>query len=117
MAFLFGQTVTLHSRTLVVDAAGKPIPDAYGNDVYTETDTDVTGVPVWPRNASEKVQGEDTLITGLWAVLPSSVNVFAVDEVTVYGQRYKVDGEPGNFTLSPLTGFNLGHQVALTRVS
>lgn len=109
-AFPFGQSVVLHSRTVTGQ-------DAYGNDVYTSTDTPLTNVPVWPRNASELVQGQDTLITGLWCVLPASVDVFAVDTLTVYDKTYKVDGEPGDFRASPLTGNGIGWQVALTRVS
>lgn len=108
--FPFGQTVVLHSRTVTGE-------DEYGNDVYEDTDTPIDNVPVWPRNASELVQGQDLLITGLWCVLPSDVDVFAVDEVTVAGKRYKVDGEPGDFRQSPLTGNGLGWQVALTRIS
>lgn len=121
--FPYGQTVTLHSRTVVVDADGKPVTDDYGNDVYEDKDTPITNVPVWPRNSSELVQAQDTLITGLWAVLPANdadgaaIDPSAVDEITVYGKRWKVDGEPGDFRQSPLTGHGVGWQVALTRVS
>lgn len=110
LAFPFGQSVVLHARTV----SGQ---DDYGNDVYQDTDTPIDGVPVWPRDSSELVQSQDTLITGLWCVLPDEVDVFAVDEVTVYGKRWKVDGEPGDLRQSPLTGNGIGWQVALTRVS
>lgn len=107
--FPFGRTVVLHSRTVTGQ-------DADGNDVYGDTDTTLTNVPVWPRNSSELVQGQDTLIVGLSCIVPSSVDPTGVDAVTVDGKRYQIDGEPGDFTQSPLTGSALGWQLNLTRV-
>ena len=111
----FGQAVVLHSRTVTGQ-------DDYGNDVYADTDTTVPNVPVWPRNSSELVQGQDTLIVGLWCLLPATVGGVPIDptavgEITVAGKRYKIDGEPGDFRVSPLTGNGIGWQVALSRVS
>jgi len=107
--FPAGQTVTLVTRTLADEK------DADGNDVYTETTTDVPNVPVWPRGASELVQGQDTTITGLSCLLPPDVDVTAIDAVKVNGSTYEVDGEPQPYR-DPFTGLDIGHQVDLTRV-
>lgn len=109
MNFPFGETVTLRTRTVTGH-------DGDGNDVYGSTSSTVPNVPVWPRNSSELVQGQDTLIVGLWVLLPPGTDVSAVDVVTVYGKDYSVDGEPGLYR-SPFTGTDAGVQVALTRVT
>jgi hypothetical protein len=117
MQFPFGETVTLHARGLTWQ-------DEDGNDVSDPTRdvvTTLTGVPVWPRNASEGRQGENTqgsdmLITGLSALLPAGTVVTAIDKVDVYGQSYEIDGEPGRYQ-SPFTGTNPGVLVNLTRIT
>lgn len=112
MQFPFGETVTLHT-------SGLTLQDEDGNDVSDpdwDVTTTLTGVPVWPRNASELVQGQDTLITGLSALLPAGTVVTAIDSVDVYGQSYEIDGEPGIFQ-SPFTGTNPGVLVNLTRIT
>lgn len=108
-SYPYGETVRLCSRT--VNGT-----DAHGNDTYTETSTDIPGVPVWPRGSSEMVQGQDTTVVGLWALLPPGTDVMFVDRVIVRGQAYEVDGEPA-VQSSPLTGTNAGVQVALKRVT
>lgn len=107
--FGYGATVTLITRT-------KTSEDAFGNDVFTETQTDVAHCPVWPRTSTESTQGEDQTFVGLAALLPSDTNVTAIDAVVVDGVRYEVDGEPARFT-SPFTNLNPGIQVNLTRVT
>lgn len=105
----FGRTITLHSRAVTGQ-------DADGNDVYGDTDTTLTNVPVWPRTSSEIVQGQDTTIVGMACIVPSSVNPHAVDAVSIGADRYQIDGEPGDYTQSPLTGSALGWLLNLTRV-
>lgn len=109
MTFAFGETVTLNQRAVTGQ-------DADGNDIYANTPTVVANVPVWPRNSSELVQGQDTLIIGLYALLPAGTDVEAIDSVTVYGKDYSLDGEPGRY-VSPFTGTSGGVQIALTRVT
>lgn len=109
MTFPFGESVTLHTR-------GVTGQDSDGNDVYGDTPTTLVNVPVWPRNASELVQGEDMLITGLSALLPPGTDVTGIDRVTVYGDPYEVDGEPGHYK-SPFTATNPGVLVNLTRIT
>lgn len=108
MRYPFGDTVILHT--------GATTTDDRGNEVFTWTDTTVTGCPVWPRNSSESVQAQDQRITGLWIMFPPEVPVTASDEVTVRGVRYQIDGEPGLYS-NPFTGTVAGYQVALTVVT
>lgn len=109
MVAVFGETVVLHVRTVTGQ-------DADGNDVYGDVSTTLLNVPVWPRSAVELVQGQDTLVTGLSALLPPGTNVSAVDKVTVYGDGYDIDGEPGRYR-SPFTNLDPGVLVHLTRAT
>lgn len=109
MTFPFGQTVTLITRTV----SGQ---DSYGNDVYTETTTDVTGA-FDPGTSAEAVQGQDLLTVQPTVYLPADVDVpSAVDAVEIAGQRYEVDGSP-NVYQSPFTGWRPGTVVRLRRVT
>lgn len=109
--FPTGERVELVARILADE------PDADGNDVYTDETTPLSNVPVWPRGGgTELVQGQDTLITGLWALLPAGTDVSGIDAVRVRGLLYEVDGEPGVYG-SPFTGLAPGVQVALTRIT
>lgn len=105
----FGETVVIHSRVLGDE------PDSEGNDTWTDSDTTHEGVTVYPRESVELVQGQDTTITGLTAVFIPAVTVLATDEVTVRGERWTVDGTPGQYG-SSLTGHTVT-QVYLTRVT
>lgn len=107
-AYHFGETVTLHTRTVTGQ-------DADGNDVYGDVTTVLTNVPVWPASATELVQGQDTILTGLYALLPAGTDASAVDRVTVYGDDYEIDGQPERFR-NAFTGSDPGVQVHLTRV-
>jgi hypothetical protein len=48
--FTFGESVTLHTR-------GVTGQDGDGNDVYGDTATTLTNIPVWPRASSELTPG------------------------------------------------------------
>jgi hypothetical protein len=108
MSFALGETVTLHRRPV-----GTPNSD--GNDTYTDTDTTISGVAVYPRESTELVQGGDLNIVGLVAVFVPAITVAATDELTVRGTRWAIDGDPGQY-VSPLTGKSLT-KVNLTRVT
>lgn len=109
LSFPFGETVTLLRRALTGQ-------DQYGNDVYSDTATDLRGCVVVPRNSSELVQGQDTIIVGLTLYAPAGTALAATDRFSVRGLEYEVDGEPGEYR-SPLTGSRGPVQVALTRVT
>ena len=82
-----GKTVTLLSRA----ATGR---DSLGNDVYTDTSTNVAGCIVYPRGSQELVQGQDLVTDGLTVLFPPGTAVKATDRAVVDGVTYEVDGEP-----------------------
>lgn len=101
-------SLTLRTRTRRADDDGKPVYDELGNDIFDETDATLDGWAVYPRNASELVQGQDTSIVGVTAVLAGAiVGATAIDAVTIetgpYAGEYEVDGLPG-FYVHPETG-------------
>lgn len=112
MSFPFGEALTLHGRMVVGQ-------DGDGNDVYGDDPVPSEGWSVAPRNSSELIQGQDTVIVGVNAVRTGSVDVVAVDEVTIvtgsYAGEYTVDGLPG-FYVSALTGTTVT-ELHLTRVT
>lgn len=105
---MIGHTVTLVTRT-------RSGVDSDGNDVLTETPTDVAGCVVWPRGSSELLQGQDTTIAGLWVLFPAGTTVTAIDAVIVDGDTWEVDGDPEQHR-SPFTGRSPGVVVALSKV-
>jgi hypothetical protein len=108
------------SVTLIRTAATST--DAYGNDVRTNTTSEVAGCAIWPRMVgnsvftSESVQGRDQVITGLTVLMPPGTVVLPTDLVVVRGIEYDVDGDPGLWS-STLTGLQTGTEVALKRVT
>lgn len=111
--FPLGETVTWHRRSAVTQ-------DSDGNDVGAFVDTDLRGVAVYPRGATgtsagaEVDHGRDTIASGKTVVLTSDLAVAAVDQFTVGGDRYEVDGTPNRFR-SPLTMSKVT-EIHLTRV-
>lgn len=109
MLFNHGETLTLITKTVT----GR---DSYGNVVYGSTTADIPNCPVWPRTSSELVQGQDTVIAGVTAMLPAGTDVKAIDAIGWNGDTYQVDGQPGLYT-SPFTGLDPGIEVQLTKVT
>ncbi|MGZ4518960.1 MAG: hypothetical protein ACXVXP_02965 [Mycobacteriaceae bacterium] len=105
----FGQTVTLQSRTV----SGK---DAYGNTTYSETETLLQNVPIWPAGSSELLQGQDILTDTLVALFPHGTVVSPTDRVLAYGRTYEVTGSPFDW-VSPFTSTRAGVQVNLKVVT
>ncbi len=110
MTFPFGEQVTLHRREL------QPGADQYGNDVYTDADSVVTGCVFAPAGSTETLQGQNTVVDQPTLYVPTSVDVEAVDAITVRGVRYEVDGTPVRFT-SPWTGWTPPTVVRLKGVT
>jgi hypothetical protein len=109
-----GETVTLHR-------SGVTGQDEYGNDVYGLVDIPIHGCAVWPRSSSRQGTSEDndarfTVISGLNVLVPPGVEVTPTDEMTVRGERWEVDGEPGRWR-SFFTGREAGTELALRRVT
>jgi hypothetical protein len=103
----YTETVTLHRLT------GHTTDDT-GNDVPTYAD-ETTQAAVWPVVSDESaVAGGDVVTRGLAMLLPSTYPVDALDEATVRGSRYKVQGDPDVYH-SPLTGTEVTHVLMLRR--
>jgi hypothetical protein len=114
--FAFTDTAVIHTRT---DTGTR---DADGNKVYEWTDVESPGWVSWPRGKSlasggttEYTYGGDVVITGVVAVAPAGTDVTAIDAVTLRGIRYEIEGDPADYTMSPLTGRGAGIQLNLTR--
>lgn len=108
MTFPHGQAVTLIRRV-------KSGTDALGNDVWSETRTDVRGV-FSPGGSTEIVQGQDLVISQPTLALPPKTVVSSVDAVEVNGDTYEIDGSP-NAPISPFTAWQPGVVVRLKRVT
>jgi hypothetical protein len=104
-------------RTVTFLRPGPPTRDAHGNNVPgPDVPTPVAGCAVYPRTSSENTDRRDQVVIGLTAVMPYGTDVRATDRVKVDGVIYEIDGEPGVHE-SPLTGAQMGVEVALTRVT
>jgi hypothetical protein len=110
VTFPYAQPVTWVTRTV----NGR---DAYGNDVYTTTSTQLQAVFA-PGGSSEIVQGGDVVTTQptLYGI-PDGTLITATDQFVIGGQRYEVDGEPQSWGPHPLTGWSPGMVVQLRKVT
>ncbi|MGZ4588678.1 MAG: hypothetical protein ACXVX9_12855 [Mycobacteriaceae bacterium] len=109
LAFDHGITVTFHTRV----ASGK---DAYGNTTYTETNVDVPGCGFNPGGSVELVQGQDMVRTQPEVYAPPGTVVGPVDQASVNGVRYDVDGTANAYT-NPFTGWQTPVVVKLKAVT
>lgn len=108
IGYAFGESVTLHARAVTGQ-------DTYGNDVYGSTDRTVVGAFA-PAGSAELVQGRDTVTTQPAIYLPPGTDVTAVDQATVRGVTYDVDGTPADWR-NPFTGRHAGIVVNLLAVT
>jgi hypothetical protein len=91
-----GITVTL----LTAAVTGQ---DAYLNDVYSFTSSDV-GPCAWvPGATSEATEGTEQVISDGELYLPPGTAIKALDQVIILGVQYEVTGKP-NAWFSPFTG-------------
>lgn len=109
MSYALGEPVTIRQRI----PAGL---DAYGNAVFTDQTTIVTGCAFSPGLSIEATQGRDTITSQPVAYLPAGTAVAGIDALTVRGVRYEVDGTP-NVWRSPFTGVTRGIEVRLKGVT
>jgi hypothetical protein len=109
MTFPYGQTVTLISR--VVSGT-----DAYGNDTYSETSTDISPCVVQPASSTETIQWTDEVATDLTVFMPYGTDVEAVDAVEINGDRYEVQGDVSSW-VSPFSGHTSPIQMRVRKVS
>lgn len=108
MDFPYGDTITLHSRAVTSQ-------DAYGDDVYTSTDSTLVGA-YYDAGSTEVVQGVDTVTTTPTVILPAGTVVNPVDQITVRAVTYDVDGRPQDWR-HPMTGWQPGIVVRLRGVT
>ena len=107
--FAFGETVTLHSRTVSVR-------DSLGNDTYTTVDTSINGCGFDPGGSLELVQGQDLVTTTPTLYAPTGTVANPLDQITVRGVLYDVDGGSNDWR-SPLTGWTPGVVIKLKAVT
>jgi hypothetical protein len=88
-----GEPVTWHQRSVVGE-------DGYGVDTYAWVDTILHGCMAYPRgpgNATSVIEGlaaRDEVDTGLTVLVPGYLGITAVDEMTVRGDRWTINGSP-----------------------
>ena len=109
-------TVTVHRKTPVLDADGKPTRDQYGQPVKTTVSHDLPNCTWEPRPSSygsENVDARDTVTVGLVLYVDDpDADLLSTDTVTVEGDEWQVEGRVGRFR------GNLGHTTAaLSRVT
>lgn len=104
-----GETITVKRRT-----AGAP--DGYGNPTYTWSTSTIANVPVFPRAGGEdNADGRQGVIAGLTIYPPHGSAIGPHDLVNVYGEDYRIVGEPGSWK-SPFTGWAPCMEIDLERV-
>lgn len=82
------------------------------DDSSTEPDHEVPNCIIWPRTSTEEGKGE-VVIEGLNVFTPAGADVLASDTVEARGERYDVDGVPGDYRLR---GRQRGLLVVLKRL-
>lgn len=109
ITFPFGETAVLHQHN-------GSTRDGDGNDIPSFTDIPVDKGAFDPGGSTELVQGQDIVSAQPRWFPPAGVVVAPVDQVTIRGVRYEVDGQPADF-LNPFTGWHPGMVVNLKAVS
>jgi len=108
VTFPAGEPITVITRT----KSGK---NDYGDDVYTETATTVTG-GFAPAIGFESTAAGDTVVTQPQAYLPTGTLVTPTSVLVIRGDRYEVDGTPEDWR-DPFDGWTPGIAVPLRRVT
>lgn len=100
MSGIFGENVIVHR-------ADTPTQDGDGNDVYTYTDTPMSGVTIAPSTTVELVNSQTLVVTELHAIWRPAIALGPLDQVEVLtgfnADLYDVDGDPKQYR-SSLTG-------------
>lgn len=85
-------------ETVTVHRAGSVTTDRHGNEIPVDGAPVVhTPYAVWQVGADELLAGQDQSVTRMRVVFLELVDVLATDEMTVRGQRLKVDAPPAIF--------------------
>lgn len=112
-------------KATVVKRTRRTTPNLDGNDVYTDTEFEVSDVVTWPSTSSLVGQGlriemrtgdQSTAVASLQALLPPNTDVTAFDAVRIGDVLWEIEGDPSIY-ISPFTGTNPGVLVRLVRVT
>jgi hypothetical protein len=105
-----GNTVTFIKRTVTGQ-------DEYGDDVYVETQTAVSGCGISPGNSSEDIQGTASVMSDVIVHAPPDVSIGLFDAVILPdGRRYRLSGT-SNTWVSPFTGTSSFQEIPLVMVT
>lgn len=90
--------------------------DEYGDPIEGTQDSIILdGAFTAPRESPEiDGRGRNGVIVGLTLFAPYGADLRYTDQVEVDGELYDIEGEPGRWR-NPLTSWEAGTQVALTR--
>lgn len=107
-----GEQVTWHRH-------GEVGRDSYNRPISGFTDHVLENVAVAPGSSSESgtTSNPHRLSTQMSIFLTEDPGITDMDEFTVRGRRYKVDGDPGGGWTNPFTGSAFGVEVNLKKVS
>lgn len=84
-------------ETVTVERATGPAP-RHGEPPAAVTTMQVSGCTVLPRTSSEDIDPRaNTVIVGLTLIAPGGTDLRATDVVVWQGERYEVEGEPGDY--------------------
>lgn len=109
--FSHGETVTRHVYVPGVD-------DGYGEGPPSFTDEVWEGVGFAPGGSQEPLRGGSTrVVTSATLYDPASRPVSPLDQFTVRGRRYMVDGDASGAWVNPFTGRAPGGVVTLKAVA
>lgn len=89
-------TGRLFSESLVLRFRGEVTGnDEYGNDVVGPPRDEVW--PGWfePRSSGEDTNAREQYVYGYWVYLPFEAPVRGADSVVIFGDEFRVVGEPG----------------------
>lgn len=96
-----GETITLRR---VIPLTGQY--DDFGVLKTTTKDSTVPGAAIYPNSSTEVTQGQERTRIAYNVLLPTTVNVDAVDRIVWRNREYEVEGEPERFQ-SPFTDTQL----------
>jgi hypothetical protein len=106
----YSQTITLIQRVL---SATK---DQYGNDVYTDVQSDVPFCVVAPAISTEDIQWTEHVSTDITVFVPAGTVVGPLDAFLINGNKYEVHGDPNQYQ-SPFSGHYGPTQIRASKVT
>ena len=104
-----------HGTTITILRAFEGLDD-FNNPIAGPTPpTVVEGCAVAPRMSTEPtIRGRHGVIVGLTLYAPPGTVILPTDRITIGGNDYQVEGEPGVWK-NPFSGSTPGIEVALKR--